>query len=135
MSFRAVDRGARPIYHTNVLLSIAPTFAVVCAEAIAATEERTRVLERLGSGRELLELSLDQLHAFAGNLLAPDAGGTTVIALSTTALGSLTQAQRRTLEAHGQLVPVDVTTIERYGGGRVRCMLAQVHLPRTVSAG
>ena len=53
-----------------------------------------------------------------------------MIALSKTALGSLRAPQRRALEAQGELVVADVGTIETHGGGSVRCMLAEVALPR-----
>jgi hypothetical protein len=131
VAFRAFDRAGRPLYHTNVLMSVGATFAALCTAAIADPVERERVVTRLRTtGHDIVDLTFDQLHAFAGNLLALDAGGgRTVIALSTTALEALAPAQIRALEAHGELVAVDVRTIERFGGGSVRCMLAEVHLP------
>jgi hypothetical protein len=131
LAFGAVDRAGRPIYHTNVMLSVGPTFAAVCSAAITDPAQRARVLQRLrAGGREIVDLTFDQLHAFAGNMLALTGSGGTVIALSTAAHAALDSAQIRTLEAHGRLVAADVRTIERYGGGSVRCMLAEVHLPR-----
>jgi hypothetical protein len=135
VAFAAVDRIGRPIYHTNVLMSVGPTFAAICAAALPDAAARAHVLERLrGGGHEIIDLSLDQLHAFAGNMLALDARGSTVIALSRTALASLDDSQIAALEAHGRLLAADVGTIEQYGGGSVRCMLAEVHLPRVKRA-
>jgi hypothetical protein len=71
---------------------------------------------------------------FAANVLELAAPGGRVIALSTTALRSLTPAQRRTLESHAQLMPAEIPTIERIGGGGVRCMLAEIHLPKRNTA-
>jgi hypothetical protein len=74
---------------------------------------------------------LRQMLGFAGNVLelAPAAGGH-MVALSTTAWGCLDLAQRRILESHAEVVPVSIPTIERVGGGGVRCMLAEIHLPK-----
>ena len=130
ITFRAVDRAGRPIYHTNVLLAIGTRFAAVCTAAIADPGERRAVVTRLeDTGHELVELSFDQLEAFAGNLLELCGSRGPVIALSAAAVRSLDGGARSTLERHGELVMADVATIERVGGGSVRCMLAEVALP------
>jgi len=129
-AFDAADRDGHPIYHTNVLLSIGSRFAALCTGALRDADERRRIVERLAAHRELIDLSFEQLHSFAGNLLELRAGASPVIALSVTALASLRAAQRRALEAHGELLVADVATIETHGGGSVRCMLAEVALPR-----
>jgi hypothetical protein len=128
--FVAADRDGHAIYHTNVLLSIGTRFAVFCSTAVRDDAERRHILARLAEHREVIDLSFEQLHAFAGNVLELRAGDAPVIALSATALASLRESQRRALEAHGELVVADVGTIEKHGGGGVRCMLAEVALPR-----
>jgi hypothetical protein len=80
------------------------------------------------SGHELIELGTDELESFAGNLLELTGHGN-VIALSAAALAALAAPTRRALERHGRLVAANVATIERVGGGSVRCMLAEVALP------
>ncbi|HEX7080676.1 MAG TPA: arginine deiminase-related protein [Gammaproteobacteria bacterium] len=128
--FDARDRAGRPIYHTNVLMSVGTSFAIVCAEAIRNPGERRAVLDGLrSSGRAVIEIGFDQLHAFAGNLLELRGTRGPVIALSARACEALGDAGRRALGAHGELVPAGIATIETYGGGSVRCMLAEVHLP------
>jgi hypothetical protein len=92
--------------------------------------QRRQAIDRLAESREVIDLSFDQLHSFAGNLLELRAPSSPVIALSKAALASLRGPQRRTLEAHGELVVADVGTIETHGGGSVRCMLAEIALPR-----
>ena len=129
-AFDAADRDGHAIYHTNVLLSIGTRFAVLCTRALRDADERRRVVERLAAHRELIDLDFEQLHSFAGNVLELRAGDSPVIALSAAALASLHPAQRRVLESHGELVAADVRTIETHGGGSVRCMLAEVALPR-----
>ena len=134
--FHATGPAGEPVYHTNVLLCLGERFAVACLEAVADAGERTRLRESLaGRARELLELTRPQMNAYAGNMLALSAAGEPVIALSTTAWAALTAMQRRTLEAHGTIVTAAVPTIERFGGGSLRCMLAEVFLPRGGEAG
>lgn len=127
--FDAADRRGRPIYHTNVLLSLGTRFAVVCSEAIAS-DDRQRVLDALASGRELIEVDFAQMERFACNILELRGRDGPVITMSETALNSFEPAQRAALERHGALVAAPIPTIERVGGGSVRCMIADIHLPR-----
>lgn len=130
VAFRAVDGAARPIYHTNVLLSVGTRFAALCTSAIRDRAERRLVCSRLErSDHELIDLDGDELEHFAGNLLELAGRDGNVIALSAAALAALKESTRRVLERHGRLVGADVATIERVGGGSVRCMLAEVALP------
>ncbi|HUQ51685.1 MAG TPA: arginine deiminase-related protein [Gammaproteobacteria bacterium] len=131
VSFAAVDAAGRAIYHTNVLLSLGTRFAALCTSAIPDARERHGVIEQLeSSGRVVVDLRAQELASFAGNLLELRGRGGSVIALSAAALGSLAAPTRRTLERYGQVVAADIATIERLGGGSVRCMLAEVALPR-----
>ena len=126
--FDALDAAGRPIYHTNVMMSVGERFAVVCAQAIEPPAARAVVLSRLQStGHEIVEISPAQMHCFAGNLLQLRGAVGAVIALSKTAWGSLDAGQRRRLEGHGQLAIAGIPNIERFGGGGVRCMLAEIH--------
>jgi len=131
VTFNAVDRTGRPIYHTNVLLSLGTRFAALCSHSIADLGERRRVLARLEqTGREVIDLDFDELEAFAGNLLELRGRDGPLVALSARALAALRSATRTSLERHGRLVSADITAIENHGGGSVRCMLAEVCLPR-----
>lgn len=128
--FAACDRNGQAIYHTNVLMSVGTRFAAIAARTIRDARERARVLERLeATGRQIVELGFAQLHAFAGNLLELEGAAGPVIALSRRAAAALEPRQRSALERHASLLVADVGTIERAGGGSVRCMLAEIHLP------
>jgi hypothetical protein len=132
VAFEAFDAAGAPIYHTNVLMCIGARFAVICSACIRE-DERAAVVDTLRTtGREIVDLSMEQLAAFAGNMLElrmPASGN--VIAMSARAHDSLTAHQRRVLEARGgPIVAVPIPTIETYGGGSVRCMLAEIHLPK-----
>jgi hypothetical protein len=131
--FEATDSAGAPIYHTNVMLSIGCRVAVVCAASVRA-DQRRQVLHSLrASGRLVLELSDQQMQAFAGNVLElRTLAGESVIVISERAHQSLDDQQRTLLATvGGRILSVPIPTIERIGGGSVRCMLAEIHLPRT----
>jgi hypothetical protein len=120
-----------PIYHTNVVMAVGQHFAVVCMEALRP-EHQDRVRRSLQStGHEIIEITFAQMSAFAGNLLELEARTGKLIALSATAGRSLSTAQRSRLERFGgKMLPLEIPTIEKLGGGSLRCMLAEIHLPR-----
>lgn len=128
--FHAEDAGV-PVYHTNVVMSVGPKFAVVCLECVCEASERARLRQRLEeSGHEVIALSRRQMRSFAGNLLAlQSSSGEPRIALSQAAWSSLEPRQTRALERHGQIVRASLPTLEAYGGGSVRCTLAELHAP------
>ena len=132
VAFDAVDRDGVPIYHTNVLMNVGETIAVICDEAIPREDQRQAVMERLRStGHEVISLDFDQLDAFAGNMLElRNDAGKRVIAMSQRAYDSLRPDQLSMLEANGDIVKAAINDIEDSAGGSVRCMLAEIHLPR-----
>lgn len=128
--FDAHDRAGRPIYHTNVLLSLGTKFAVVCTEVVAEEYRRVLLGEIEASGRTIIEVEFEQMKRFACNIIELEGKGGPVIALSAAAKASFGPAQLRTLESFGDLLDVPIPTIEQVGGGSVRCMIADIHLPR-----
>ena len=127
--FDARDATGTPVYHTNVLMAVGSTFAVLCGEVIVDPAQRAAVREKLRStGHQVLEISAAQMREFGGNVLELTVPGGKIVALSTTAWRSFSAAQRRLLEAHAGVLAVDIPVIERHGGGGVRCMLAEIHL-------
>ena len=137
VSFNAADASGVPVYHTNVLMCVGSRFAVVCAEVIAE-QERAAVLHALRqSGHEVIELTAAQMHAFAGNMLElKTAGGELCVAMSQSAYDALTNDQRARLKyLAGSLIVAPIPTIEKEGGGSVRCMLAEIFLPPRSVAG
>jgi len=136
-AFDTLDDGGRPIYHTNVMMAIGGRFVVICAAVITDTGQREAVVQRLTrSGRRIIDITLEQMGAFAGNLLEVQGRhGEPLIVLSQTAHDALTIEQRATLQHCGTLLPVPVDTIEQVGGGSVRCMLAEIFLPAAPNDG
>ena len=131
VAFEAVDRGGRPIYHTNVLMMVGERLAVICIDAIPDAGQRRAVLDSFArTGHEVLTISFEQLERFAGNMLElRGREGGRLVAMSQQAYDSLTEEQRERLRANGELVNCAIDTIEKSAGGSVRCMLAEIHLP------
>jgi hypothetical protein len=133
--FETFDRAGVPLYHTNVLLCLGARVAVIGTEAIAR-DERARVLDRLrASGREVVEIGHDEIEHFAGNMLElatwdEALGDCSVLVMSEAARQGLRPDNFARLSACADAVlAVPVPTIERLGGGSVRCMIAEVFLP------
>lgn len=131
VSFHASDAGEQAIYHTNVLMCIGDSFAVVCLQAIKNPDERLMVRQELeGLGKQIIEITLEQMAAFAGNmLLVSTKKGQKLLVMSTRAYESLTPRQLDKLDDYATLMHVDLSIIEGNGGGSARCMMAEVHLP------
>ena len=131
VAFDAVDKDGAPIYHTNVLMNVGEELAVICAEAIPRADQREAVIQSLeGSGHEVLTLTFDQMHAFAGNMLElRSSSGQRVIAMSEQARDSLTESQLEKISTYAQIISAPIENIESSAGGSVRCMLAEIHLP------
>lgn len=131
-AFQTVDGERKLIYHTNVMLCIGDTFAVVCAECIDDKKERKMVLDSLrGDGKEIILITEAQVNSFAGNMLeVRGADDRRYLVMSTSAYQSLTKKQIAQLEEHLTLLSSSLDTIEACGGGSARCMLAEIFLPR-----
>ena len=128
MAFDTADEHGQPIYHTNVIMSIATDYVIICLEMLTNPARRTEVAERLAAtGRELIVLSREQVSEFAGNALEMTGAGHRVLALSTRAAAALTAEQRAVIARSATLLPLNIPTIER-AGGSVRCMIAGIHL-------
>ena len=132
VAFDALGPDGRPAYHTNVLMAIGDGMAVVCSAAIPDAARRAAVMTELAdSGHDVIDIDVAEMGQFAGNLLALRArDGGARIALSECAWQALAPDKRRRLERHGGIVASPIPTIERLGGGSVRCMLAEIFLPR-----
>lgn len=132
LAFTATDADGVPVYHSNVMMCVGADFAVVCEEAITDQQQRRAVRTRLEqTGHEVIPITLAQMGDFAGNMLElTSADGARLLALSARALDTLQPRQLAALAARCRLVAAPIAAIEDGGGGSVRCMLAEIHLPR-----
>ena len=128
--FHALAEG-EPVYHTNVVMALGDSFVVICMESIDDPEERDALYHSFDvTDKEVVEISLRQMFSFAGNMLQlKTISGGSILVMSSTARDSLKSKQVRALEKHATIVTADIDVIEQYGGGSVRCMIAENFLP------
>ena len=131
-AFQTVNGERKLIYHTNVIMCIGDTFAVICADCIDDKKERKLVLDSLkGDGKEIILITEDQMNNFAGNMLElQGADDRRYLIMSASAHKSLTKKQIAQLEEHITILSSSLDTIEACGGGSARCMMAEIFLPR-----
>jgi hypothetical protein len=127
ISFTARTNEGKEIYHTNVMIAIGEKIVVICSELITNPEERKNVLSTLSAHHRVIEISEEQVHHFAGNmLLVKNRDGEKFWVMSEQAFQSLYASQKDDLKTDGEFLSVDLKTIETTGGGSARCMLAEV---------
>lgn len=126
--FDAVDAEGRPLYHTNILMEIGTQVAVICLESIQDEGQRKRVADELTSaGKVLVEITMDQLSQFTGNMLeVRGRNGHPFMVMSAAARESLTPHQERIIGTYNKILSSDLETIETHGGGSARCMMAEI---------
>lgn len=128
-AFQQVDGDALPIYHTNVMMALGSAFAVICLDSIHDSAQRKTVQQSLeSSGREIIEISEAQMNHFCGNILElrTKTEADPLIVMSEQAYKHFTDAQKEKLTAQGELLHTPLYTIEKYGGGSARCMIAEI---------
>ncbi len=128
--FNASDSAGNPIYHTNVMMCIASGFAVVCLDAVKDIDERQNLIALIEeSDKQIIEISLEQMEKFAGNMLEVESKtAESILVMSKTAYNSLTREQVDRIGQHCKIVAPNLTTIENNGGGSARCMMAELFL-------
>lgn len=134
-AYQTVNDKRELIYHTNVMMCLGTTFAVVCLASIDDKKERKNLLKHLHQdGKKIIEISEDQVNNFAGNMLQlKGTDNRSYLVMSQSALESLRPSQVQLLEAHATILSSPLDTIETCGGGSARCMMAEVFLPKTAS--
>lgn len=130
-AYQTVNGERKLIYHTNVMMCIGETFAVICADCIDDKKERKMVLDSLrGDEKEVILITEEQVNNFAGNML--EVKGTDdrrYLVMSKSAYQSLTKKQIAQIEEHVTILSLNLDTIEACGGGSARCMMAEIFLP------
>lgn len=132
VSFSASDESGKPVYHTNVLMCVGDIFAVICLEAIKNPDERQMVRAALEeTNKYIIEISLEQVRHFAGNMLfVRNNHANKFLIMSTQAYESLSKQQRQILSEYAVVLHTELGVIEGNGGGSARCMMTEIHLPK-----
>jgi len=114
-SYQTINEERKAIYHTNVMMAMGENYAILCADSIDNLEERA-------AGEQ-------QVENFLGNTIElVNNEGVNVCVMSATAYSALTEEQKNIIEKYDVILPVDVHTIEKYGGGSARCMIAELFI-------
>ena len=129
---QTVDGKRTPIYHTNVMMCLGETFAVICLSCIDDKKERKNVIKHLKEdGKEIIDITEAQVNHFAGNMLqVRGKDNKRYLIMSQSAYDSLTPSQIKILEKHTGILSSSLNIIEACGGGSARCMMAEVFLPK-----
>lgn len=129
--FLSKDAEGLEIYHTNVMMALGETFVVICLDSIPDPEEKRILLNKFAeTNKEVIEISYMQMLSFAGNMLQlRNDKGDTYLVMSDQAHKSLTHEQIVKIQTHTNILPVKIDTIENFGGGSARCMIAENFLP------
>ena len=134
VSNQTVNGKRLPIYHTNVMMALAETFAVICLDSIDDKQDKKNVLKHLKEDKkEVIAITEEQVNNFAGNMLQViGKDNERYMVMSTSAFESLTNQQIGRIEKHCKIVHSSLDTIEACGGGSARCMMAEVFLPKRI---
>ena len=127
MTFSTKGPDGKPVYHTDLVMWIGTDVATICAEAVDDAD-RERVLERLGKGRNVVELSAAQMNSFCGNSLEVQSiAGDKMLVMSSAAYDALTPEQLEVFSKHyTKLLHSPIPTIEEHGGGSARCLMLEM---------
>lgn len=131
-ALQTVNGERLPIYHTNVMMCLGETFAVVCLDSIDDEDERNNLVQSLErTNKEVIDITEHQKENFAGNMLQVlGSNDQRLVVMSSAAFSSLSDEQKDQLSKHGKLVHSDIHTIEKLGGGSARCMMAEIFNPK-----
>jgi hypothetical protein len=130
--FDAVDEKSVPVYHTNVMMSVSEHFAILCLDAVKNEDDQDKLLDSFeSSSHKVIAISYAQMNSFAGNTFSvKNKHGESFVLMSQTAFDSLLPGQINEISKYADVLPFNVSNIERYGGGSVRCMVAGIHLKK-----
>ena len=133
-AFQSVKEVRELIYHTNVMMCVADNFVIICLDCIDNKKERNNVISHLkGDGKEIIEISENQVNSFAGNMLQIlGRNNNPLLIMSESAYNVLTSFQKDIINKYVKIVFSSLNTIETYGGGSARCMMAEVFLPKSI---
>ena len=119
---------SKPIYHTNVMMSICNNFSIICLDSIKEENQRKSVKANLkDSNFEIIDITIDQMCSFLGNSIQLiDSNYNPLLVMSSTAYDSISSSQLKIIEKYTDIIHSDIKTIEKNGGGSARCMIAEI---------
>ncbi len=129
-SFDTSGPSGELIYHTNVMMTMADDYVVICLSCLKNAADRERLESRFqATGKEVIDITVEQMNKFAGNMLqVQNVSGQKFLIMSRSAKLSLLKYQEEIIEEKhdNQILAANIPTIETIGGGSARCMIAEV---------
>ena len=114
----------KPTYHTNVLMFITDKFSGICFDSIS---DSTYIQSKIEKTHKILNLSIEQVKNFSGNaIVVRNTSNEAKFLISSSALKALDLIQIKFIEKYYDIVEINIPTIEKIGGGSVRCMLLEL---------
>lgn len=128
VTFHSTDKKGKDIYHANVIMCITDDIAIICIDSIKNNEEKTTIVDSLkNSGHTIISITFEQVEQFAGNMYGlENSDGKKFLLMSTSAYNSLTPEQINNIQKFRTIIHSAIPTIEKHGGGSVRCMIADI---------
>jgi len=119
---------SKPIYHTNVMMSICNNFVIICLDSIKNQQERNNIIKNLNeSGLEIIDISIDQMTSYLANSIQLiNSDQSPILIMSSRAFNSISKSQIKRIESYTEIIHSDIRTIEDNGGGSARCMIAEI---------
>ncbi len=126
--FASVNRKNKPIYHTNVMMGLANSYAVICLECIQDPKQRADVINSLKkSGKIIISITQNQVVHLCGNVLElTNSTGASLLVMSRQAYNNFSENQVKEIQNYSKILPMDLNTIEDIGGGSARCMISEI---------
>lgn len=130
--FTSTDKTGLEIYHTNVMMALGEDFVVICLDSIKDGKEWANLHRKFEETKKaIIEISMEQMSSFAGNMLqVRNTDGDTFLVMSEQAYRSLTKEQIQQIEQYTNILYSPLYTIEKFGGGSARCMMAEIFAER-----
>lgn len=132
VEFHAFEKNGSAVYHTNVVMCVADTFVVICLESISSDDEKQKLIDAFKkTNKKIIDISLEQMNAYAGNMLQLSSESGKKIVMSEQAYKALSETQINQIEAECAIIQIPIYTIETLGGGSARCMMAEIFLNKS----
>lgn len=128
VAFETVNHVGKPVYHTDVMMFVGTGYVGICMECILPQYRDAVRAKILSTGKEIIEITAEQLLDFCGNALeVVDKDGQRKLVMSGSAFRGYREPQKaQFLNYVSEIIWSDLPTIQTYGGGAARCMMMEM---------
>ena len=114
------------------MMSLGKKTAFLCSESIKNKNDSLLIKNHFRDlEKEIIEVSLQQMNKFACNVIeVENSEGESHIIMSESAYQAFDHQQLDSINSVANIIAIPLQTIERYGGGSARCMVAEIFLEK-----